>query len=492
MSSFDTERRKIIRNLLLAGFALPYFVSCSTSETENSEEEQPIQKEDNPEELLKSILHSEDLDILVKKDTSFEKYTNYYNVHLHKKPQALALVYNEKGVQKAIQYARIKGYPVSIRSGGHSFEQFSSNTDGLVINLCLLRNMQWMDEDRIEIGSGALLQEVYDTLIPKKRMIPMGSCGTVGVGGLTLGGGHGFFSRSYGLTCDQVESVTFVDGQGKIYNNSKDSELLWALKGGGNGNFGVVTSFVFKTNNLPNHFGSIRLKARKLTQEKAKELLVTYFSVAKKVPQDCYASYILNSSTLTVLFTYHSSMQAELEAIVEPLAEKMEEKKHSFSTDLATSLRRYYGSINPLPFKNASMGYYNGMETIEHVIDQVLDIVIKSKLIFQIVLLGGNIQNKKFEENSSYPHRDWLFLSELQCYWNSKQTVLRDRKIAAFQEIQKIIFKGGIVSQYRNYPAMEFEQWEHAYYGENYRHLQKIKRKFDPENTIRHPQSIKG
>ena len=491
MSSFDKERRKLVRNLVLAGFSLRLFSACTTTNNEEPSGETENKGEENAESLIQKIASSANVDLFEKDHMEYSKYTQYYNLNLKKAPKTVAVVYNEKGVQEALRYAQILKLPVAIRSGGHSFEQLSSNEGGLVINLSLLKTIQWLDEDRIEIGAGAILKEVYDNIIPKKRILPMGSCGTVGVGGLTLGGGHGFFSRRLGLTCDQIESLTFVDASGKIHYHSQDKELLWGLKGGGNGNFGVVTSFVFKSSSLPSHFGSIRLRARKLDSAKAKKLLEVFFEVCQSLPKDCYASYILNSTTLTVLFTYHESSEEHILNIIDPIAEQMDEKKLSYSKDIASSLKNYYGSLNPLPFKNSSLGYYQGMGTIDHLVDEILKTVINEKLLWQIVLLGGEIQNKTFEGTSSYPHREWQYLSELQCYWNTNQTALRDKKIAAFKRIQKIVSEGGISAQYRNYPALEFENWEVAYYGENYPRLQQLKRKYDPTNLIRHPHSIR-
>src|SRR5690606_14140152 len=96
-----------------------------------------------------------------------------------------------------------------------------------------------------------LLQEIYASFLPKNRIIPAGSCGTVGIAGLALGGGYGFFSRKYGLTCDHLTRIKLVDGNGKIQDSDGNPKLLWACRGGGNGNFGVVTEMEFKTHPAP-------------------------------------------------------------------------------------------------------------------------------------------------------------------------------------------------------------------------------------------------
>ena len=99
------------------------------------------------------------------------------------------------------------------------------------------------------IGAGAQLIDVYSELFAHGVTIPAGSCATVGIAGLALGGGVGFTSRAFGLTCDNIESLQIVTAAGQLLtcDTSHHSDLFWACRGGGGGNFGIVTSFTFKT-----------------------------------------------------------------------------------------------------------------------------------------------------------------------------------------------------------------------------------------------------
>src|SRR6185312_14675612 len=99
------------------------------------------------------------------------------------------------------------------------------------------------------IGAGAKLQDVYAGLARAGRCLPAGTCPSVGIAGLTLGGGIGVLSRKYGLTCDRLVSARVVtaDGALRTVSSSAEPELFWALRGGGGGNFGIVTSFSFDT-----------------------------------------------------------------------------------------------------------------------------------------------------------------------------------------------------------------------------------------------------
>ena len=105
------------------------------------------------------------------------------------------------------------------------------------------------DKKSVSIGSGSSLGSVYKALWPSNLAIPAGSCFPVGVAGHSLGGGFGLLGRPFGLACDSVLSMEVVDASGKILNVSEQEnpDLFWALRGGGNGNFGVVTNFNFRT-----------------------------------------------------------------------------------------------------------------------------------------------------------------------------------------------------------------------------------------------------
>lgn len=333
-----------------------------------------------------------------------------------------------------------------------------------------------------------MLKELYDELLPKGRIIPAGSCGTVGIGGLTLGGGYGFFSRKYGLTCDSLLEATLVDGNGKIHTTRIGDNLMWALKGGGNGNFGVVTQFKFKTYKAPEGFTRHRFKAFNLDKDRTKKLLKAYFETSSKLPETCFAAFVLNYKTMVLLITNYGKETSELTKMVDRFKLLADHSDIGKKKDLANSLRNYYGVQSPIYFKNASAGYYQNYGTIKNCIDDILDIVFRKRgLIYQINTLGGNIDNTEFTSNSCYPHRKFNYLSELQAYLTKDSNDL----LSSFNNIQELLYRNGIDKQYRNYPNIEFDNWEKAYYGENYTTLQKIKKQYDPNNIFDHIQTIK-
>lgn len=157
----------------------------------------------------------------------------------------------------------------------------------------------------------------------------------------------------------------------------------------------------------------------------------------------------------------------------------------------ATALKVFYGRQEPLYFKNASAGLYKNFVDIENCIDKAIDTVLATPgMIYQVNTLGGDIVNAAAEAAAAFPHRAYSYFSELQTYWeNEKQS---PRLLKQFQEVQNIFTSNGINTQYRNYPDINFSNWDALYYGKNYSRLQKVKNKYDPGNLIRHQQSIKN
>ena len=426
-----------------------------------------------------------------KGDTQYDLLRKGFNKRIDKYPAVIALCKNIRGIAEAITYAKQNNLAVTVKSGGHCMEGFSCNNNGMVINLSLLKNIEWVDNETIKIQPACTLSQLYDELLPKKKIIPGGSCGTVGIGGLTLGGGYGLMSRRYGLTCDSLIEITMVDGNGQIKNSADDPELLWACKGGGNGNFGVIAEMKFKVHTAPSTLQSMRFRTHNATAEKAKSILKEWFSLTATLPPSCFSAFLLNGKTVYILLTNSEAHTPDVRKAISALTKISETTTTSLPKEIGGALKVFYGQSQPLYFKNASAGLYKSFDDIEPFIEKVLQTVLDTpRMIYQVNTLGGNIQNKTFATTSSFPHRDYTYFSELQTYWEDpkKSVNLMDQ----FQVIQQIFKEHNIKTQYRNYPDINFENWQELYYGDNYKRLQQIKNKYDPQNIIRGEQSIKN
>lgn len=429
-------------------------------------------------------------DLIRKDDPRYEELRKGFNKRINKFPLVIALCTSTEEVAEAIKYARKNKLAIAVKSGGHSMEGFSSNDGGMVINLSKMNTVEVIEDEIVKAGPGCTLSHLYDEILPKGRIIPAGSCGTVGLGGLTMGGGYGLFGRKYGLTCDNLVSAIMVDGNGNVVSTVDDPELLWALRGGGAGNFGVVTQLVYKSHPAPEKMQAHYFKARKLDATRAKNILQKWFEFSAQLPDTCFSGYVLNGSTLNVLVTNFGSLTNELQSLFDTFALETDEFKPGEPTALSRKLKNYYGSLVPVYFKNSSAGLYKTFEDVEPFIGEVFEkIISNSGMIFQVNTLGGKIADTEFEKVSCYPHRAYNFISELQAYWETPSREEKLRNVSV--EILDIIKSNGITTQYINYCSLEFEDWQQAYYGDNYSRLQAVKKKYDPDNFIRHPQSVR-
>lgn len=162
-------------------------------------------------------------------------------------PAAVVHADNESDVQHALGFAAAHGLAVNVRGGGHSYIGASAATGTVVIDTRRINHIR-VDGDRLWTGAGASVFAVQSALAESGRTLPLGTCPTVGITGLTLGGGIGIGSRRDGLACDRLESARAVlpDGSVERASATHRPELFWALRGGG-GQLGVVTELTWRT-----------------------------------------------------------------------------------------------------------------------------------------------------------------------------------------------------------------------------------------------------
>ncbi len=159
-------------------------------------------------------------------------------------------------VALAVRYAVENDLVLSVRSGGHSSSGYGTNSGGLVIDLSGMRAIEVLDGGRVRIQGGALWGDIATALQPHGLALTSGDTLSVGVGGLTLGGGVGWLVRLHGLALDSLVEAEVVTADGETVTASElvHPDLFWALRGGG-GNFGVVTAFPFQAHALDGGIG---------------------------------------------------------------------------------------------------------------------------------------------------------------------------------------------------------------------------------------------
>ena len=372
----------------------------------------------------------------------------------HIEPALIARCRSTADVIEALALARREGQPLAVRSGGHCFAGRSS-TRGVLIDTSGLDTIS-LDAAVVTVGAGARLAAIYDALAPHERTIAGGCGATVGIAGLALGGGLGVLGRRYGLTCDQVTSAEVVLASGDVVE--ADGDLLWALRGSGGGQFGIVTRLTLKTVPAP------PTKCFHITHPltEAAALIDWWQRVSPDAPEETAASLVVRpdgvhlfgvgdiDAETTEAMPYREAKRWLTENGPPEQPASDERSKSEFFRDLIPA-----GTITAL------------IEHFEHGTGA-------RELDFSP---WGGAYNRQ-PDATAFPHRDARFLL--------KHTGPPDWVERAYA----ITHPHGTGGAYVNFPDPHLPDWETAYHGANYPRLQEVKARFDPDEVFRFPQSV--
>jgi FAD/FMN-containing dehydrogenase len=192
-------------------------------------------------------------------DAGYDQARAVFYGNVSKRPNAIVRVDGVEDVQRVIAAARDGGYELAIRSGGHSIAGHSSTDGGIVLDLRSLNKIEIDPASRTAwVETGATALQVTEAASKHGLVLGFGDAGSVGVGGITLGGGIGFLVRKWGLTIDSLLAAEIVTARGEHLrvDATHHPDLFWAIRGGG-GNFGVVTRLRFQLHELPHFTGGI-------------------------------------------------------------------------------------------------------------------------------------------------------------------------------------------------------------------------------------------
>jgi FAD/FMN-containing dehydrogenase len=239
---------------------------------------------------FKASLHG---GLIEPSDPSYEAARKVYNGMIERRPRLVARCANVADVMTAVKFGREEKLLVAIRGGGHNAGGSGVCDDGLVIDLSPMNYVQVDPKKKTVLaGGGALWRDMDHATHAFGLAVPSGIISTTGVGGLTLGGGIGYLTRRYGLTIDNLLAVEMVLADGRFVAASarENADLFWAVRGGG-GNFGVVTSFLFKAQPVHTDYGGPML----WPMEDAAEMMRWYRGFIAKAPDDVYGFFAFHT-----------------------------------------------------------------------------------------------------------------------------------------------------------------------------------------------------
>src|SRR6201993_316840 len=226
-------------------------------------------------------------------DPNYDRARRVYNAMIDRRPRLIARCADVADVIAAVNFAREQKMLVSIRGGGHNAGGLGVCDDGLVIDLTPMNYVRVDPKKKtVRVGGGALWRDVDHATHAFGLAVPSGIISTTGVAGLTLGGGLGYLARRYGLTIDNLLAVEMVlaDGRFVVASAKENSDLFWAVRGGG-GNFGVVTSFLFKGQPVHTVYGGPMF----WPLEDAAEMMRWYCDFIVKAPDDVYGFFAFHT-----------------------------------------------------------------------------------------------------------------------------------------------------------------------------------------------------
>jgi FAD/FMN-containing dehydrogenase len=423
-------------------------------------------------------------------DPDYEAARQSFNARFSRFPAAIVVCDNTIDVRNAVRWARQEGMPLRARSGGHSYEAFSVVDGGLVIDVGGLTAVD-VDVSRGEavIGAGVRMLDCYRDLWDYGVTIPAATCPGVGIAGLTLGGGIGFLSRQYGLTCDNLIAVELVDAAGDVLrvSESEHADLFWALRGGGGGNFGITTTFTFRVHAI----GDVVICSVTWPWEDAAEVLDTWQLWAPFVDERlCVALAIAHPSagviSATGLFT---GSAAELPPLLEPLLRAGTPGVPEIqSLPFLTAAEQFAGPpIASVRFKNASSLAYEplSVEAIATLVEHLRAAPFESNLVGFFPLAGAIATIDPAA--TAFVHRRALFDLQYQAYWWDDAAALAS--IAWVRDL-RVAMAPHTTGAYVNYVDADLPDWATAYHGTNLARLERVKAEYDPDDVFAGPQSI--
>ncbi|RSS97642.1 FAD-binding oxidoreductase [Streptomyces sp. WAC05292] len=444
-------------------------------------------------------------------------------------PAAVAYPAHAGDVAACLDFARRSRVPVVPRGGGHSYAGWSTRAGGLVVDLGALDRTavegSAAEGTAVRIGAGARIGDVNRTLAARGLGIPTGLCPTVGIAGLTLGGGLGPSSRAYGATCDRLTGATadLPDGRVREVGEGADPDLFWALRGGGGGNFAVVTEFRFAAHPAPD----CALAELRWADGDSAALLHGWQRWLADLPEPFWSriEFLLDGGppappAVRVLCL---DGPAELDRRLDRLAALVGRPPQ----DVRTTVRGYGDTLREMsgcgqdtaeqcrlpgrlpgrsPAGRVARESYGarsdfwpaaglpaaGIATVLAAVRSYADRVPPGGAgVVQFTGECGGALNRPAAGATAFAHRDSAFLAQYLAYWPATAAAAETaRHLAWLDRLWQDLRPWASGRAYQNYPDPGLRDWRTAYYGPNLARLEAVRRARDPDRLFRFPQAV--
>ncbi len=435
-------------------------------------------------------------------------------------PAALAYCSSPTDVQRCLTFARSFNLPFAPRAGGHSYAGYSTST-GLVIDVTRMNTVTVnTSANTATIGAGARLIDVYNAITQYGLILPAGSCPTVGIAGLTLGGGVGVISRKYGLTCDNLLSAQVVTANGSTLScdANNHADLFWALRGGGGGNFGIVTSFVFQLHAV----AALTLFTLDWPWSVAADVVDAWQNWVSQAPDELWSNCLLLSSNnagaspIVRVNGVYVGNAGPLNPLLQQLTGRVgsaPSDNYVFTDSLLETMMVEAGCYGKsvaachLPSQNpqgqlqrdtsgAKSDYFanplprQGIDALVNAISLRQSSSALGAGGIGLDAYGGAI-NRVAADASAFVHRNALFSAQYTANWNASAPgsiiAANYSWLNSTWQAMRPYVNG---AAYQNYIDPQLDNWQQAYYGANLPRLQQIKASYDPGDLFHFAQSI--
>ncbi|MEV5989544.1 FAD-binding oxidoreductase [Streptomyces sp. NPDC052051] len=435
-------------------------------------------------------------------------------------PQAVAYCATEADVAACIRFAQDNGLATAVRSGGHSAAGYSTSP-GLVIDVSRLNRVR-VSGSTVHAGPGCQGVDVVNSLATYGLQVAGGTCPTVAMGGWLQGGGLGYASRKYGMGADRLVSARVVLADGRIVRASADEhpDLYWALRGGGGGNFGVVTDYEVRPVQIP----VLTLFNLNFHWADARQVILAWQDWMADAPRELatelmflYSTDAPSGTEPNVILTggYHGS-QSDCDALLDALVTAVGQpatSRDSSELPYAQAMMQLYGCGDKTVSECHRVGftpdaqlprdtYTSGRNLFfarrwtSAEAQSALDAFTADARPGQFRFLGlfpyGGAINDVAPTATAFVHRDSLFNAGYSVTLSTADPAQadRDRAQAWVDGGYATVAPSSNHESYQNYMDPALTSWREAYYGQNYARLQTVKRAYDPNRFFRFAQGV--